>query len=157
MLCAGVGKSTLIKAIYQTVIKRCLKIPGNNPNEMVVSLMASTGEAAFNIGGSTIHSMLQILVNQQSKQLILLNNDNRNTLYSMFTKLKLIIIDEISMCGSKMLNYINSRLQQIFCSNSYFANIPIIVFGDFYQLPPVGDRWIFESFQSDPYSTTLNN
>lgn len=58
---------------------------------------------------------------------------------------RLIIIDEISMVGSKMLNYINMRLQQIFHNEEIFGGITIITFGDLRQLPPVGGSYIFKT------------
>ena len=66
-----------------------------------------------------------------------------NTLFATLHHLQLIIIDEISMVGSSMINRINTRLQQIFKSQSPFGNIPTIVFGDFNQLRPVKDSYIF--------------
>lgn len=69
----------------------------------------------------------------------------------------MIIIDEISMVGTKQLHYINYRLQQIFKSDKLFAGIPFIVLGDFKQLPPVGDSWIFNTYNNEIYSSLIGN
>jgi len=52
---AGVGKSRLIEAIVQ-MANRELRTAGDNPDDVIVHLAAPTGTAAYNIGGSTLHS-----------------------------------------------------------------------------------------------------
>lgn len=154
---AGVGKSTLIKAINQTVTRYFKRKPGVNPNTSFVFLAAPTGKAAFNIDGNTLHSLFQIPINQQERQFIPLSNDTANTLFSIFINVKVIIIDEISMVGTKLFYYLNFRLQQIFKSDKLFGGISIIVLGDFKQLPPVGDAWIFTPYKNDTYSLLIGN
>ena len=142
---AGVGKSRLIKVIYQSLIRYFGKLPGGNPDDLVVLLCAPTGKAAFNIGGMTLHSALGLPVNQYSGPLPSLGSDTGNTLATKLHNLKLIIIDEISMVGAKMLNTISTRLCQIFKSKEPFGGISILAVGDLNQLPPVADRFPFES------------
>ncbi|XP_037820089.1 uncharacterized protein LOC119609402 [Lucilia sericata] len=149
---AGVGKSRLISALYQSVNYRQNYIPGNDPNTIKVLLCAPTGKAAFGIGGATLHSMFSLPINQSSADLRPLTNDTANTLYSKFLNLKLLIIDEISMVGSKMFRYLDTRLKQVFKSTAPFGGISVLVFGDLRQLPPVGDSWIFSAPTNDPYS-----
>ena len=60
---AGVGKSHLIHAIYQGAI-RALRQPGQNPDQPTVLLTASTGKAAANINGTTLHSAFNLPVRQ---------------------------------------------------------------------------------------------
>lgn len=62
-----------------------------------------------------------------------------------FQNLKIIFIDEISMVGNKMLNFVNLRLQEIFVRNIPFCGVSIITIGDLFQLEPVFDGWVFES------------
>ncbi|XP_058974718.1 uncharacterized protein LOC131800881 [Musca domestica] len=57
---AGVGKSRLIRAIYQSVTHRLNSIPGSNPEMPKVLLTAPTGKAAFGIGGSTLHALFSL-------------------------------------------------------------------------------------------------
>ena len=142
---AGVGKSRLIKVIFQGLIRYFGSIPGANPDDLTVLLCAPTGKAAFNIGGMTLHSALSLPVNQYSGPLPSLGDDTSNTLYTKLHNLKLIIIDEISMVGAKMLNTISTRLGQIFKSKEPFGGISILAVGDLHQLPPVADRFPFET------------
>ncbi|XP_058986622.1 uncharacterized protein LOC131806501 [Musca domestica] len=66
---AGVGKSRLIRAIFQSVTHRLNSIPGSNPEMPKVLLTAPTGKAAFGIGGSTLHALFSLPVNQYSGEL----------------------------------------------------------------------------------------
>ncbi|XP_037811953.1 ATP-dependent DNA helicase pfh1-like [Lucilia sericata] len=132
-------------------------IPGSNPDLPKVLLSAPTGKAAFGIGGATLHSLFSLPVNQYSGEIRPLSNDTVNTLSSLLLELKLLIIDEISMVGARMLGYLDARLKQIFKSTERFGGISILVFGDLKQLPPVGDKWIFSPNSSNPYEVIVGD
>lgn len=55
------------------------------------------------------------------------------------------------MIGAKLFHYINHRLQEIFDTSELFGGISIIVCGDFNQLSPVGDSYIFKSCEKLAY------
>ena len=55
----------------------------------------------------------------------------------------MIVIDEISMVGKRLLNFVDTRLQQLTGTKMDFGGISIIAVGDFYQLKPVLDDWNF--------------
>lgn len=61
---AGVGKSVLLRALYQALTKYFSHKAGENPDEVKVIICAPTGKAAFNVGGSTIHSVFNIPAEQ---------------------------------------------------------------------------------------------
>ena len=73
-----------------------------------------------------------------------------NTMRSRFHDLKGVTIDEISMVGRNMFNFINLRLQEIMGTNIPFGGLSILAVGDLFQLKPVFDSWIFSQF----YNTT---
>ncbi|XP_061388948.1 uncharacterized protein LOC133324078, partial [Musca vetustissima] len=154
---AGVGKSRLIKAIYQSITHRLNNIPGSNPDLPKVLLTAPTGKAAFGIGGSTLHALFSLPINQFSGELRPLSSDSVNSILAKLINVNVIIIDEISMVGSRMLGYLDARLKQIFKNTNPFGGISIIAFGDLKQLPPVGDRWIFSSNSSNPYGLIVGS
>ena len=56
-----------------------------------------------------------------------------------YRHLKVVIIDEISMVGNKMLSFIDTRLQQLTGSKAAFGGLSVIAVGDLYQLKPVND------------------
>jgi hypothetical protein len=60
--------------------------------------------------------------------------------------MQVIFIDEISMVGSAMFNFLDLRLQQIM-GTKLFGGCSIITVGDLFQLKPVFYNWIFENSQ----------
>ncbi|CAD7078402.1 unnamed protein product [Hermetia illucens] len=65
---AGVEKSLLIKAIYQSVTHVFNRSPGSHPDDIRILLWAPTAKAAFGIGGQTIHSAFALLFHKQGTQ-----------------------------------------------------------------------------------------
>ena len=92
----------------------------------------------------TIHSTFSLPLNQFGGIIPELSSDVLNTLSSKLRHLKLIIIDEVSMVGLQMISHINTRLKQILKTTAPFGGISVLVFGDFNQLKPVDDNWIFK-------------
>lgn len=140
---AGVGKSVLIRAINQAIIRIFRSSAGPSEGNEIL-LVAYTGMAAHNIGGMTTHSAFSLAANQGNTSLGM-KADTANTFASKLWHLKLIIIDEISMLSSELLNQISLHLKQIFKSNEEFGGRSIIAVGDFAQLKPVGGSWVFQS------------
>ncbi|CAF1035111.1 unnamed protein product, partial [Brachionus calyciflorus] len=152
---AGVGKSTLIKAIFQSILRYNNSIEGNIPSNLKVVLCAPTGKAAFLIEGLTLHHAFKLPINSFSYSE--LSSDIANTLRSSFIDMRLLIIDEISLVGSNLFNLLNRRLQQIFQTKELFGGLNILTFGDYNQLRPVKDKYIFETCSNDPYSKFYGN
>ena len=140
---AGVGKSVLIKALYQSLYRFLNLREGENPDDIRVLLCAYTGKAAYNINGVTIASAFLKKFKQSGD---LLSADELNTFRVKYRHLKVIIIDEISMVGTNTLTFLDTRLQQLTGTKANFGGLSIIAVGDLYQLMPVCDKWIF----SDP-------
>ena len=135
---AGTGKSHLIKCIFQEV-KDLLPVYSDDPDSVVVLLLAPTGTAAFGINGQTIHSAFAI--NKATSNV--LSEDKINTLRSKYQDLQLLIIDEISMVSQTLLETLHCRLQQLrqpSSSKAFFGNISILAVGDFFQVPPTMQR-----------------
>ena len=110
---AGVGKSTLIKAAYQSMLRFYNSLPGYNPESIHVAICAPTGKAAALIDGMTLHSFLSLPVNQCKHKLVKLDSEVSNRIGIKLKDLKLLIIDEISMVGFTMFQQVDARLQQI--------------------------------------------
>ena len=68
-----------------------------------------------------------------------LSADELNTFRIKYRHLKVVIIDEISMVGNKMLSFIDTRLQQLTGTKAAFGGLNGIAVGNLYQLKPVGD------------------
>ncbi|KAK3928950.1 ATP-dependent DNA helicase, partial [Frankliniella fusca] len=133
---AGVGKSTLINAIKQVLERFWVHQPNNKPEDITILAVAPTGKAAIGINGTTIDSAFGFGFNIKDKLRIgrMLNSDTRNTLACTLHKLKLIILDEISMCSFYKFQAMNSVLQEIFENNKPFGGVSVITVGDFNQL-----------------------
>lgn len=129
---AGTGKSTFLRYIAAHTKKKHI-------------ILAPTGIAAINAGGSTLHSFFKIPFHP------LLPNDSmfsvrniRNTLKYNSEKIKiireveLIIIDEISMVRADIIDFIDKVLR-IYSRNMRepFGGKQLLLVGDIYQLEPV--------------------
>ena len=117
-------------------LNKVLGYKGGDANKPRILLPAPTGVAAININGTTIHSGLGINV---GSKLYPLNDQQRASLRNKLLEIRLVIIDEISMVSSVLFYQVNQRLNEIFgySGNESFAGLPVIVRGDFFQLPPV--------------------
>ncbi|CAF1163397.1 unnamed protein product [Rotaria sordida] len=152
---AGVGKSTLVKAVYQSILRFYNSLPWSNPETIRVAICAPTGKAAALIDGMTLHSFLSLPVNQCKHKLVKLDSDVSNRIGVKLKDLQLLIIDEISMVGFTMFQQVDARLQQIMKSKAPFGGISVIVLGDFNQLRSVGDKYIFQFNNS--YNALVDN
>ena len=109
---------------------------------MICCITATTGIAAFNINGVTIHSLLQLPIrNQGAKEL---EGSAFIRLQDRMKDKKYIIINEMSMLGQRSFTWIDKRLKQATARyDKLFGGISVILIGDFGQLPPVGDKLLF--------------
>ena len=141
----GVGKSHVIDLLKNDTVRLFRHLPSVRPDDIVCLLCASTGIAAFNISGMTIHSTFLIPINMG--QYRKLGADSLNTLRNQLNNLKVVIIDEISMVGADTLYHIHRRLEEITGHTGQdvtFGNVTIIAVGDLYQLPPVCRNFVFD-------------
>ncbi|XP_071788473.1 uncharacterized protein [Asterias amurensis] len=142
---AGTGKSLLVKCIdYEAT--RIFGSIMRTPDDVSVMLTAPTGVAAFNINGSTVHSALSISTDV-SLPYQPLGEEKISTLRHKLGQLQILIIDEISMVGQKLLCYIHGRLRQIKQCRSQipFGGVSVLAVGDFYQLPPVKAKSLYQN------------
>ena len=154
---AGTGKSHLIKACYQTFMRHVFKKMKKNRDTEIKQpyaiLGAFTGKAAFNIRGSTLHSLFHLQT--KSAEYKDMNKDLCSKVKRHYEHLKLIIIDEVSMVSKTMFEKINLRMKQIMVSNEPFGGMSVILVGDFNQLRPVAGSWIFEKGGTHDLYTAL--
>ena len=122
---AGTGKSYVLEQAISQMDK--------NGHNYVAA--ATTGIAAFNIGGQTLHSILKI------KPQILMGNPSStsiNNLRDLFTTDGTLIVDEISMCRLDLFEYLIKTIEAVEKANK--VHIQLILVGDFFQLPPIVSR-----------------
>ena len=132
-----VGKSHLIKSIYQAALKYYNAKAGDDFHRVHVLLLAPTGKAAYLIKGNTIHNALAIPASQSLKNYRPLDSGRLDTLRCELHALKLILLDEISMVGNSMFTIqLNNRLKDLKGSKEDFGGVSIITLGDLFQLIP---------------------
>ena len=139
---AGVGKSVVTRVIYQAAARWFRSGPSDNPLSRKVLLVAPTGSAAFTVGGQTIHTGVRIPMNQKGYRS--LSVDKQAEARAVDGDVQLIIIDEISLVPSSMLNTISLRLRDLKGNSLPFGGIHVIVVGDLFQLAPVGGTYVFD-------------
>ncbi|PFX21087.1 hypothetical protein AWC38_SpisGene14455 [Stylophora pistillata] len=91
------GKSHVTKALYQAALRYYNNRAGDDFHQLKVLMLASTGKAAYNIRGNTIHSTHAIPACQSLKDCKSLDFSRLNTLRCHLGGVKLICLDEISM------------------------------------------------------------
>jgi ATP-dependent DNA helicase PIF1 len=121
---AGSGKSYMLRELKHHFLKD-------------ISLTASTGIAALNIGGLTIHSFAKLGIGRDSLETILNKLAKDKKSLNRLLSCKILAIDEISMLSAKFLNLLNSILKIVRQSNAPFGGVTMLCFGDFLQLPPI--------------------
>ncbi|GFT97078.1 hypothetical protein TNCV_177041 [Trichonephila clavipes] len=136
---AGSGKTYVLKLLMETY-NRYTQQHNSLRNAFVAC--ASTGKAAVNLGGVTVHSAFKIT---QSRRIGTMAREVLQNYRSTFIGVKCIIIDEVSMIGCDVLHKINLRLQEITgVHDQPFGNLNIIFCGDLHQLPPVNASSVYK-------------
>ena len=149
----GTGKSALIKKIYLDATLR-------NKN-ITVTALTGCASVLLNCKAKTLHSWAGIgLGNSSIEQLVSKIKKNKFSKKS-WLKTDILVIDEISMLSLKlfdMLNEIGKIIRNTF--SRPFGGIQLIFSGDFYQLPPVGDKNDIDTqrfcFESDEWNTIFH-
>ena len=152
---AGTGKSYLLRVLIEASKLMFMK-SGNDLDKPTVLVLCPTAVAAHIVGGETIESALKMFRDNQHESVDIFGS--KHEIAYKYSQLKAIFIDEISMVGTNKLHTIHLRLQEIFKERTKpFGGIPVICSGDFLQLPPVLDRWIFEqNSNTECKSTSIN-
>jgi len=139
----GTGKSFIIRHIAAILASKGKK----------VACTAATGIAAINlsvpeahIAGSTIHSWAGVgLADQPPLKLVArITHDERAR--KRWLETDVLFLDEISMVGAILmdkLDYVGRSIRRT--PNKPFGGIQLICSGDFLQLPPVKEKWAFQS------------
>ncbi len=145
---AGTGKSTFLRYVADHTKKKHV-------------ILAPTGIAAINAGGSTLHSFFRLPFYP------LLPNDSRyswrhikETLKytgaqrKLIREVELIIIDEISMVRADIIDFIDKVLRVYTRNPEPFGGKQLLLVGDIYQLEPVlkdEDRQLLQPFYPSSY------
>lgn len=139
---AGTGKTTFLKTVRARSHKR-----------MVV--VAPTGVAAINAGGVTIHSFFQLplspyIPGSRLDQKFTYGKDKRK----MMRTIDMLVIDEISMVRSDVLDAIDSVMRRFREHDKPFGGVQLVMIGDLHQLTPVtrpDEEQLLKQYYDTPY------
>ena len=140
---AGTGKTTFLHTVQKATRKR-----------LVVT--APTGAAAINAGGVTLHSFFQLPLGPfvPGGEAQLGQHRIRREKKNLIRSLDLLVIDEISMVRSDLLDGVDTVLRRYRRSDLPFGGVQLLMIGDLHQLPPVvrNDEWrILQDYYESPY------
>lgn len=122
---AGTGKTTFLRTLKEKSSKRSI-------------IVAPTGVAAINAGGMTIHSFFQLPLSPFVPEANFKNRFNYSKeKRKIIRTLDLLIIDEISMVRSDVLDAIDSVLRRFREHEKPFGGVQLLMIGDLQQLTPV--------------------
>lgn len=135
---AGTGKSTLLQYFRATTQKSPVVI-------------APTGVAAVNVQGQTIHSFFGWGITITPERVRKVSYQKAQ----IYRKMKMLIIDEISMVRADIFDCIDKFLRlNTGKPDQPFGGVQLVVIGDLYQLPPVvkgEEKRLFETKYTSPF------
>ena len=151
---AGTGKTTFLNELTKKTKKN-------------FAVVAPTGIAAINAGGSTIHSMFGLPLStfvptshdiDRNKAInipqLLPHLRYQSAKLKLLRSLELLIVDEVSMLRADVLDMMDIALRKSRRSPAAFGGVQLLFVGDLYQLPPVvkdtTENVLYEYYRS-PY------
>ena len=144
---AGTGKSFLLGEIIHRLQVKYRKEPGS------VAITASTGLAATNIHGMTLHNFAGIPATAAPatthvKYLSL-------TARQRWRRTRVLIIDEVSMVDAGLFDRLEELARLVRDNPCVFGGIQLVITGDFFQLPPVSK--VGFAFEARSWPTSLRH
>lgn len=128
----GTGKSALIRAIHKHAYSRF--------RDIHVTALTGCAAVLLNCKARTLHSWAGIgLGNGSIEQLVTKIRKNR-FVKQLWKSTEILVVDEVSMLSLKLFNVLNEIGKVIRGNQKPFGGIQVIFSGDFFQLPPVGDK-----------------
>lgn len=133
---AGTGKSVVLRAAR---------------DQVPCAVSAPTGLAASVIRGSTIHSLFGLKPGPVEHQIRALGEKAEDMFRSPNLR---IVFDEVSMIRADLLDAIDEIMRLTLYDRRPFGGIPVVAFGDPFQIEPVVQSdeaaWLYSKYQS-PY------
>ncbi|KAG5360304.1 ATP-dependent DNA helicase PIF1 [Yarrowia sp. B02] len=130
---AGTGKSVLLRQIIASLRRKYKKQLDK------VAVTASTGLAACNVQGTTLHSFAGCGLAREDVDSLCKRIRRNKKARDRWKNVAVLVIDEISMVDARFFDKLEQIAQKLRRNKRPFGGIQLIVTGDFYQLPPVPD------------------
>jgi ATP-dependent DNA helicase PIF1 len=144
----GTGKSKLIKTMEDYTKEH------NNTKHIYIC--ATTGVAAYNVGGMTINSFMGVGTGDRDVMTLINRVGKNKAIVQRLLLTDILIIDEISMMSAALFEKLNHICKHFRKSKKLFGGIQLILTGDFLQLLPIFNRSnLFSQSESEPEDTRL--
>lgn len=124
---AGTGKTYLLNKFTFYLKSR----------KITPTIVAPTGIAASHLNGQTIHSFFSLGIRNEIDDYFIESLLEKKYLQTRFSKLKVLIIDEISMVSPEIFTSMDKILRAFKKNDAPFGGVQTILSGDFFQLPPI--------------------
>lgn len=144
---AGTGKTTFLHKLKKATKKQ-------------MAVVAPTGVAAINAGGTTMHSFFQLpfspfIPTVEGRKNLIEKMKMQGNRRKVLQELELLVIDEISMVRADVLDSVDTILRHVrYRNNEPFGGVQVIFIGDMFQLSPVAtdDEWrLLSQYYKSPY------
>lgn len=152
----GCGKSTMLKEIAVYLHRNCVEfgytattgiaainLNTHYENSLLELLSSDNIEANHKIFGSTLHRYTGIKLGRGTPETII--NAMNYSAKKRWRNMEYLIIDEVSMLGAELFDKLNTIGRILRYNEEPFGGVKLILCGDFLQLPPVKDEWLFTS------------
>ncbi len=140
---AGTGKSVLLREIIKALRINFTREPDR------IAVTASTGLAACNIGGVTLHSFGGIGLGKEAVPELVKKIKRNQKAKNRWMRTKVLIVDEISMVDGDLFDKLEAIARIVRNNGRPFGGIQLVITGDFFQLPPVPDYGKISKFSFD--------
>ena len=140
---AGTGKSVLLREVIRILRDKYKREIDR------VAVTASTGLAACNVGGVTLHSFAGIGLGKEAVPELVKKIKRNQKAKLRWMRTKVLIIDEISMVDGDLFDKLEGIARIIRNNGRPFGGIQLVITGDFFQLPPVPDYGKIAKFAFD--------
>jgi ATP-dependent DNA helicase PIF1 len=151
---AGTGKSVLMRSIIASL----RKVYARETDRVAVT--ASTGLAACNIGGVTLHSFAGIGLGKGTVEELAKKVNTNQKARTRWIRTKILIVDEVSMLDGDLFDKLEAVAKKVRKNGRPFGGIQLVITGDFFQLPPVpdgGNRAVKFCFDAATWPTVIHH
>ncbi|CAG8484400.1 7491_t:CDS:1 [Funneliformis mosseae] len=147
---AGTGKSFLLQRIISSLKARY--------GSESVAVTATTGIAAVNISGTTLHSFAGVGLGRGLAPELIKQVQKSVAARTRWKSIDTLVIDEISMLDAQLFDKLEFIARAIRNNNRPFGGLQLVVTGDFFQLPPVSkDRSSKFCFDADRWKVCIKH
>jgi ATP-dependent DNA helicase PIF1 len=128
----GAGKSALIRMINQDAYKKF--------KDIHITAMTGCASILLNCKAKTLHSWAGIGLGNGTTEYFINKIRKNKFLKAIWKATEVLVVDEVSMLSLKLFEMLNAIGKGVRGNSRPFGGIQVIFSGDFFQLPPVGDK-----------------